>query len=167
MADTCKYLYMDSALYYDGEETAYISGLDHLEGETVYIIADGILIEPTVVVSGIIPLPFFASYVIVGLSFETEVETLPLEMGEGLRGRALRASSVITQVYDSLLGHVSINGSKKEPMFKLSDSSYQLVSGDVRRSVQGGTRNEITVKYIQNLPAPLNVIGTIAELEIL
>lgn len=63
--------FVDSGLIYDGAETATISGLDHLEGETVAINGDGAVRTPQVVTGGAITLPNeeTVTKAIVGLPF--------------------------------------------------------------------------------------------------
>jgi hypothetical protein len=69
-----------------------IRGLSHLEGKEVSLIADGeILSSPlnpnkstlTVPVGGILPLPGLYAYGVVGLPYESEMETLDLEASDG------------------------------------------------------------------------------------
>jgi hypothetical protein len=56
------------------------TGLTHLEGKTVSILADGAVVPQQVVVSGTVSLPRAASYITVGLPFESDIQTLPLTM---------------------------------------------------------------------------------------
>lgn len=71
-------LQMDSAL--DGAHMEPISnwaGLDHLEGQTVSIVADGVVHRPLAVHEGSVTLDAPASHVVVGLPFTHVVEPLP------------------------------------------------------------------------------------------
>lgn len=61
--------FLDSFITYEGEQTAVIEGLEHLEGEEVYILADGAIEEPEQVVNGAITLPRAVSSACVGLSY--------------------------------------------------------------------------------------------------
>jgi hypothetical protein len=56
------------------------TGLNHLEGKTVSILADGAVVPQQVVVSGTVSLPRAASYITVGLPFQSDIQTLPLTM---------------------------------------------------------------------------------------
>jgi hypothetical protein len=73
--------FVDSGLTYDGSPTTAVSGLWHLIGETVSILADG-AVMPTQVVSadGTLPdpLPVAASKVHVGKAITSNLRTLPL-----------------------------------------------------------------------------------------
>ena len=70
--------FVDSGLTYDGPPADTISGLSHLEGCTVSILADGAAHPPRVVSSGAVQLDVEASVVHVGLPIEADAQTLPL-----------------------------------------------------------------------------------------
>lgn len=59
--------------------TTIISGLNHLEGETVSILADGSVVLPQVVTNGSITLQSPASQITVGLPFVCQLQTLYLD----------------------------------------------------------------------------------------
>jgi hypothetical protein len=71
-------------LYLDGgtarEVVTTISGLDHLEGETVTSLGDGVVETGHVVTSGSITLSRQASFVHVGIPYVSELETLDIEI---------------------------------------------------------------------------------------
>ena len=81
------------------------AGLEHLEGETVQILADGAVKPNEVVTSGQITLESEASIVHVGLSFTSKVKTMPLEGGgeSGTsQGKPQRVHKVHIRILDSL-----------------------------------------------------------------
>nr|8CK1_A Chain A, Tail Nozzle [Ribes] len=55
-----------------------LTGLDHLEGKTVSILADGNVHAPEVVTGGQVTLDYSAAVVHVGLPIESDIETLPI-----------------------------------------------------------------------------------------
>jgi hypothetical protein len=57
-----------------------VSGLDHLEGQSVMALADGAVRGPYTVSSGAITLDQTASFVNVGLAYTSEIETVDLEI---------------------------------------------------------------------------------------
>ncbi len=73
--------YADSILTYDGVATTSITGLDHLEGETVKIWADGSVHPDKIVASGAITLDRAASVVQVGLGYTHRGKTLKFDFG--------------------------------------------------------------------------------------
>ena len=77
--------FVDCGLTYDGAAATTISGLGHLEGETVAILADG-GVEPQQVVSGgAITLTAAASKVHVGLPYTSDAQGMPLAQ-EAIQG---------------------------------------------------------------------------------
>lgn len=75
--------FVDCGLTYDGEAAATISGLDHLEGETVAVLADGFIHPQCVVTSGSITLNRAYSTVHVGLPIVSDLETLEVNASQG------------------------------------------------------------------------------------
>lgn len=60
-----------------------VYGLDHLEGQLVSILADGGVVTPQVVANGSITLPNPVSKVTVGLGFQAQLQTMPLDVNAG------------------------------------------------------------------------------------
>jgi hypothetical protein len=68
--------FVDSGLSYDDTPVNQLSGLDHLEGETVVALADGGVVEGLTVSSGVVNLPYAASKIHIGLAYESRARTL-------------------------------------------------------------------------------------------
>ena len=73
--------YADSIITYDGAATTSITGLDHLEGETVKVLADGFIHPDQTVVSGAITLDNSSTVVQVGLGYTHTIKPLKFEGG--------------------------------------------------------------------------------------
>ena len=73
--------YVDCGLTYDGAAVTSITGLTHLEGQTVKVLADGKVIADKTVASGAITLTTAASKVQVGLAYKHRYESLKLATG--------------------------------------------------------------------------------------
>jgi len=73
--------YADSIITFDGAAASSITGLDHLEGETVKIFADGFIHPDKTVASGAIILDNAASVVQVGLGYAHTIKPLKFEGG--------------------------------------------------------------------------------------
>jgi len=73
-----------------------VSGLWHLEGKTVRIIADGNALPAQTVTNGAVTLSVAASRVIVGLGYVVQIQTLDLDVAsaETIQGRRKRITSV-------------------------------------------------------------------------
>jgi hypothetical protein len=72
---------LDSHVVYSGTATATITGLDHLEGESVMAWANGYYAGTFTVSSGQITLPRTATYVVVGLYYEGNYKSVKLAFG--------------------------------------------------------------------------------------
>ena len=70
-------IFCDCALVYSGVYANIITGLSHLEGQLVWVLADGSCYQKTVI-NGEVELNAVAKDVIVGLPYETIVETLDI-----------------------------------------------------------------------------------------
>lgn len=74
--DVADSYFVDCGLTYDGASTTSITGLDHLEGEEVAVLADGNVVSGLTVTSGAITLPNAAEKVHVGLGYTSDIKTL-------------------------------------------------------------------------------------------
>jgi hypothetical protein len=95
---------LDCGIFYNGVATTSVTGLTHLNGETVTAVADGAEITGLVVLGGAITLPRAASKVSVGLPYTCTLETLDLDIAavsESPRGRMKSISKVIIEVEKS------------------------------------------------------------------
>ena len=95
--------FVDSGLTYDGAPADTISGLSHLEGCTVSILADGAVHPPRAVTGGAVQLEVEASVVHIGLPIEADAQTLPLAFeiqGFG-QGRQKNVNKAWLRVYRS------------------------------------------------------------------
>lgn len=97
--------FVDCGATYNGAPTTTISGLDHLEGKTVSILADGAVHPQRMVVSGAITLDNEASKVHIGLPITADIQTLPVALGlqDGSfgQGRFKNVNKVWLRVYRS------------------------------------------------------------------
>jgi hypothetical protein len=76
-ADETNSVFVDGAVTYDGAPATVISGLDHMDGFIVQIMADGVRVDDKTVTAGSITLDDAASKVVVGIGYDSILETLP------------------------------------------------------------------------------------------
>lgn len=91
---------VDCGLSYDGAAVTSLSGLWHLEGQTVSVLTDGAVHPDVTVTSGSITLDYSASVVHVGLGFTATAETMPLafEAPDGGIGNVKNVNGVTVRV---------------------------------------------------------------------
>jgi hypothetical protein len=90
-------MFLDCADFYEGAPATVISGLAHLEGETVSVLADGAFVGGLIVTGGTITLPAAASEVFVGLAMLRRFKTLPFDPDR--QGNPLAKKSRPSHVY--------------------------------------------------------------------
>lgn len=158
-------------------ETTAISGLSHLEGETVQILADGAVQPSKVVASGAITLDTPASIVHVGLGFDFIGETERFVGGgklgtdQGQRGRITRC---VLRLIDSSLAFDIGTGAVPERFEEIEDRDVNdfmdmavpLFQGDKDIAMPGGWSRERTVYFRQTRPLPLHVVALMPKMEV-
>ncbi len=94
--------FVDCGLKYDSTAATSFTGADHLEGETVSILADGVVETPAVVASGAYTIGTAASVVIGGLPYTYTVKPMRLDANLLSRGLTKRISQIILNFYETL-----------------------------------------------------------------
>jgi len=104
--------FVDSGLTYTGAPVSEVGGLQHLEGLTVSILADGGVSPPQIVANGRVSLDGPASKVHIGLAYVTRGATLPMSLETEAAGQG--AMKNINKVHMRVLAS---NGFKAGPDF--------------------------------------------------
>ena len=97
--------FVDCGLQYSGSPATTISGLSHLEGETVDILADGAAHPQRTVTSGQITLARAASVVTIGYGYNSDGQTLRDNSGAGdgtALGKTQRTHRIAFLLHDAL-----------------------------------------------------------------
>lgn len=147
-----------------GTSTASVSGLSHLEGETVKIIRDGIVEADQVVSSGEITFSIAAedNYSI-GLNYVPTVVTLPVEprLASGnIRGFKKRILEVNSEHFESQA--VTVNGEQvafRQFGVDNLDIAVQPFTGVKRSGPLLGFTNEGKITITQTVPLGMNVLA--------
>lgn len=159
--------YVDSGITYDGAATTTITGLDHLEGESVQILADGSTHPDKTVSSGSITLDRQASKVHVGLSYNSLVETLRLEAGadDGIaQGKIKRIHGITARFLDTVGAELGpdVNNLDRLPFRDSSmsmDTAVPLFNGDKEIFFPSGYENDAQVVIRQSQPLPMTIVA--------
>lgn len=165
--------FVDCGLTYDGAPATTISGLGHLEGETVAVCADGTARPQAVVSGGAITIAAPAASVVhVGLPFTSAVETLkpelPLPDGT-LQARRQRIVKVWLRLHEALGGRVK-DGSLAETIY-LRDASVPmtsavpLYSGDYEIPPPAGWDRGTSLRIETSDPLPFTLLGLVMEVQ--
>lgn len=165
--------FVDCGVKHDGAPSNVVSGLGHLEGETVSVLADGNVVENLVVTGGQVTLQNAASVIIVGLPYYAEIETLPpaveLDGVGSSRGRPISITSVTVQVEktrglkagasrDKLNAHIQTKGDLSLPI--LAQTGLYSISVFANWSREG------TIILRQDFPLPMTILGAAPDLTV-
>lgn len=160
--DSNQAFFVDSGLQYDGVSTSTITGLDHLDGETVSILGDGVVQADKTVSSGSITLDTAASKVSVGLPYTSTLQTMRVENKDNLgtsQSRKKRFNRVVFRVEKTKQFQYG-----QTPTGTLKTYTFDsLFSGDQEVDFVLGHTREGYVSIINSEPLPITIIAVIAE----
>jgi hypothetical protein len=146
------------------------TGLDHLEGKTVDIVADGAVMEQQVVTAGQITLPRNALAVEIGLHYESLIELLNIEINSGTgtaQGNAVRTGEATVRLLNS--SGCDIQG-QPIPFRRFGsgvlDQAVQPFTGDKRIELLGWERSGGSITIRQTQPLPMHVVAVIRKVTV-
>jgi hypothetical protein len=165
--------FVDSGLTYDGTPVTSLSGLGHLEGKTVNILADGAVEPSKVVTGGQITLTTAASVIHVGLPITADLRTLPLAM-EGAQasgqGTVKNVNKVHLRVSQSSIVKAGPDFTRlrEYPARAVTDpygSPPALRDGELSLAIDPSWNQDGAVCVRQDLPLPLTVLSMTLEIQ--
>lgn len=169
-------LYLDSALSGKVETpTTVWAGLDHLEGEIVTIVADGVLHADQEVQSGSVTLSEPALSVQIGLPFTHEIQPLPPNIGGAAGGgRKIRLVEGIFRVQDTAALRLDVGRGLKDIALKqfgeddILDTPNPSVSGDIRVRSLGWQKSatEPLWRIEQSTAMPFTLLSVMTEVKV-
>ncbi|SOE49126.1 hypothetical protein [Orrella dioscoreae] len=165
--DQAEAFYVDSGLTYRGAPTMSISGLGHLEGQTVQILTDGAAHPDRVVEGGQITLQIEASVVHAGLPAPCAMATMSIEAGASngtAQAKKKRLTNVSVRMHRSLGGNLGPERDETETMdFRRPSqpmgAAPPLFSGDYSVSWRGGYEGIAKIWYTNNQPLPATILA--------
>ena len=173
--------FLDCAKKYTfAEATDAITGLTHLEGKTVAVLADGKVQESKTVTSGAITLDSAANLVLVGLPYETIIEPMPLNIdinGTG-QARSQRINQIVCRLYRSANFKFSWDNATWYNAEVKADNELTLKSGDLL--LNWGASNTLSklnsedivnatgarMLFKQDLPLPVCFVAFYPQIEV-
>lgn len=160
--------FVDSGLTYDDPSTAVtsVSGLDHLEGETVRILADGANHPNKVVNSGSVTLDRPANTVHVGLSYRALMRTLDPEVqtetgpSQGKTRRIERITARVVDTYTLKIGP-HLNNLQEIPFRtpSIPMGQLELFTGDKRLLLQHTPDRQFDLYFVHEDPLPCTILA--------
>jgi hypothetical protein len=166
--------YVDSGLTYSGSAATTISGLTHLEGESVTILADGAAHPNKTVSSGAITLDRSATKAQIGLGYTSQLKTMRIEGGSAQgtsQGAFKRIHDVTVRLFRTVGAKVGSSSTNNDliPFRSSADEMGQaldLFTGDKAIEFPNGYDTDAYVFVKQEQPLPMTVIGIYARMEV-
>ena len=171
--DNTTFNFLDSALAYSGSAVTTISGLDHLEGQTVSILANGATHPDKTVSNGSITLDRSSTSVKVGLSYSSILQTMRLDAGSQngtSQGKTKRIYEITIRLYESVGVEVgeSLDNMERIPFRTSSDPMDQGIppfTGDKAVEFRGNYDTDGFIFVRQTQPLPLTILSLYPELQ--
>jgi hypothetical protein len=159
--------FVDSGLSYNGSAITTVSGLDHLEGQTVSILADGATHPDKTVSNGSITLDRSATKIHIGLPYTSLLQTMRIEAGaaEGIaQGQTKRIHDVTIRLLESVGVEIgsSLDNMERIPFRSSADPMDVAIppfSGDKQVEFRGDFETDGYIYVRQTQPLPINIIG--------
>ena len=160
-ADSLTYAhFVDCGLTYEGAATDTVSGLNHLEKETVQVLADGLPHDDCVVYGGMIALTRKASVITIGKGYNSDIQTLRLEAGAAdgtAQGKTKRITRVDVRLHKTLglkygrdAANLDVHTFRK---------SGELFSGDIQIVWNSGYDEKGQMYFRQSQPLPMTILS--------
>ena len=166
--DPTDFKFLDSHLSYSGSSTSTLSGLSHLEGQEVSILADGSVHANKTVSSGGITLDRAVTKACVGLSYDSILQTMRIEGGaaEGTsQGKTKRISKVVLRLFETVGVKVGPSLSNLELVpFRTTSSNLSapvdtLLAGDKEIEFRDDYNSDGFIIIKQDQPLPCSVLA--------
>ena len=171
--DDTSFNYLDSQLAYDGSPTTTISGLSHLEGQEVSILADGSTHPNKTVASGAITLDRSATKVKVGLPYVSLLQTMRIDAGADngtSQSKTKRIYEITARLYESIGIEIGpdLNNMERIP-FRSSanamNSGVNVFTGDKDIEFRGNYETDGFIVVRQTQPLPLTILSLYPKLQ--
>jgi hypothetical protein len=184
VSDVTKAWFVDCGLQYNGSapsaggtgegQTLVVSGLDHLNGASVSILADGNVQPSQVVQNGTVTLNFPATIVTVGLPYVAQLQTLCMEpegMAMQVQDYRKKIAAVAVRVTDTRGLKVGPNFNDLTEIKMRSSGVYMgqaipLFTGDQRVVIDNQYLVDDDVCIQADQPLPCTILGIIPEVAI-
>lgn len=154
------------------QATLSLTGLDHLEGQTVSILGDGSVHPNKTVSSGAVTLERYVTKAHAGLSYNSTLTTLRVDSGSAMgtsQGKIKRINELTVRLFRSVGLKVGRDANNLDVVpFRSSASSMNapiaLFTGDKEIELNGNydTDGQLTIR--QDQPLPMNILAVFATL---
>lgn len=164
--------FVDSGLAYSDSAVTTLSGLHHLQGETVSILANGASHQEKTVANGAVSLNVSTTVAAIGYGYTSVMETLRLEAGSSdgtSQGKPKRIHAITVRLHETVGAEIG-SGLDKLNRIYFRDSSMPmdqavpLFTGDKDIEFEGGFDDDDRIYARQTQPLPLTVLALFPRL---
>lgn len=166
--------YADSIITYNGSATDTITGLDHLEGETVKVLADGAIAPEAEVSGGSITLDSEASVVQIGLAYKHRLKNLKHE-GGAEAGTAVGQKKKITDVTFVVMDAMTLAfGPSSDDLEEYDfrdvsdemDGAIPLFTGEISDNFGGDWETDPRIYVEKDDPVPFTLLAMVPKVNV-
>jgi hypothetical protein len=159
--------FVDCGLRYSGTATTTLSGLYHLPGETVAVLANGSSHPDRTVSGGGVSLAYSSTTAAVGYGYTSSMQTMRIEAGSAdgtSQGKPKRIHAITLRLFETVgieVGNSSVENDRiffrdsSMPM----DQAVPLFTGDKDIEFPGGYNDDDRLYVRQDQPLPMSVLA--------
>jgi len=159
--------YLDSLVTYDSTSTTAMTGLDHLEGETVGVWADGAIQDDKTVSGGAVTLDIASSVAQMGLRYTHKLKTLKFEGGNAAGTSIGKTKRVVGVTFVLLNSHTITFGPDADNLETHEfrdvsdplDAGAPLFTGEKYYAFDGGWDTDARILIQNDDPAPFTLLA--------
>jgi hypothetical protein len=159
--------FVDCGLRYEGTATGTLSGLYHLEGETVTVLANGATHPDREVTGGGITLAYNSTTAAVGYNYTSSMQTMRIEAGSAdgtSQGKPKRIHAVTLRLLETVGIEVGNSSNENDRVFFRDssmpmDQAVPLFTGDKDIEFPGGYDDDDRLYVRQTQPLPMSVLA--------
>lgn len=170
-ADRALAVYTTASLLYSGSAVTTLTGLEHLEGETVKVLVNGAAHPDRTVEGATITLVRAATKAVVGKAMPYKAMLMPIEAGATLgtaQAQVKRINAVTTRLLNSLSGRIGPAFGTTDPFEyrgagEAMDAPPPLFTGDKKTDFRGDYEGQATIAVEGDDCFPFTLISLIPE----
>jgi hypothetical protein len=167
--ETSEMWFVDDGIRVEGSGMTSVSGLSHLEGETVAILCDGAKIAERTVSGGSVSLDYPTDIAIIGRPYEYTVIPMFVE-SQGTMGATKKITNAIVRLWKSGTCKMRINqgdwSTLSFPNLQSSNAPILQTGDSAKVSVNGDWSRNTAIEIKGRSPLPLNVQAITLEFQV-
>lgn len=166
--------FADSLITYDGSAAATLTGLSHLEGETVKVWGDGAVLPEETVSSSQITLDSEVEVAQIGLGYTHKAKTLKVDAGNPAGTAVGKPKRIYGLTFVLLNSHLLEYGPDASNLLEADfrtvgdamDSAVDLFTGEQFKQFPGDYERDVRIVIQSDDPAPFTLLAMAPEIQV-